>query len=222
MDILLIAVKVRVQIMTYLSKITGSRKIRNYFVRKRLSEFEFSVFSNNCCGGVFLHDANKRFNTPTVNLATNGDGFIKFLSNPESFYSGEFEERVVKKPFPVGVLNGMCVSFVHYKTLEEGKEKWKERAKRVLNDHIYVIATGHNGMETPHNMELFDQLPYKHKVMFTFGKWEQYDWAKQVKHSHGKDIPFTGIVTLTGKRFYETAKFDLSRWIRRCELENQR
>lgn len=170
-------------------------------------------------GGVFLHDAGKRFNSPTVNLATNGEGFIKFLSNPESFYNGEFEERKSNKvSFPVGRLNGITVSFVHYKTLEEGKEKWKLRSKRILKNHIYIIATGHNGLETPELMDRFDKLPYKHKVMFTFGKWD-YEWAKQVKYSHGKDIPFTGIVTLTGKRFYETASFNLSKWISRCEEE---
>ena len=59
MDFNLIAVKTRAKIMKHLSKITGSRRIRNYLIRKRLAKYEFSVFSNNCIGGVFLHDAGK-------------------------------------------------------------------------------------------------------------------------------------------------------------------
>jgi len=141
------------------------------------------------------------------------------LRNPESFYNGEFEKvDQCALPFPVGCLNGMCVRFVHYKTLEEGKEKWKERSKRIIMNHIYIVATGHDGLETPHLMEAFDKLPYKHKVMFTYGKWH-YEWAKQVKYTNGTSIPYTYIATLTGKRFYETAEFDLSKWIRKCEEE---
>lgn len=51
MDIILDIVKVRTRIMKFLSKVTGSRRIRNYIIRKRLAKYDFSVFSNNCIGG---------------------------------------------------------------------------------------------------------------------------------------------------------------------------
>lgn len=38
----------------FLSVITFSRKIRNHFISKRLQPYEFTVFSNNCIGGVFV------------------------------------------------------------------------------------------------------------------------------------------------------------------------
>lgn len=202
-----------------LSKITGTRKLRNYYIRKRLKKYEFSVFSNNCIGGVFLHDAGKRFNSPTVNLSTDGEGFIKFLNAPQDFVDGDFEfVNQNYNPHPHGILHGMLVNFVHYKTFEDGVEKWKLRSKRICWDHIYIVATGHDGMEVPELMEQFDKIPYKNKVMFTFGKWNQYEWAKQVKCAHGVKRPFTEFATLTGKRFYETA-FDLAKWISQCEQE---
>lgn len=209
------------KICKLLSKITGSRLLRNYFIRKRLAPYEFSIFSNNCIGGVFLHDAGKRFNSPTVNLSTNGEGFLKFLDDPHAFVSGDFVYVDQKEiPHPHGILHGMLVNFVHYKTFEEGVNKWKIRSKRILWDHIYVVATGHDGLEVPELMERFDKLPYRNKVMFTFGHWEQYTWAKQVKCIHGAIRPFTEFTTLTGKRFYETA-FDLSKWISTCEREGK-
>lgn len=197
--------------------LTGSRKLRNHFIRKRLAPYEFSVFSNNCIGGVFLHDAGKRFNSPTVNLSMSGEDFLKYLDNPNAFSNAEFElVEQNDNPHPHGRLHGVTVNFVHYKTLEEGIEKWGKRSSRILWDHIYVVATGHDGLEVPELMERFDKIPYKNKVMFTFGEWPQYSWAKQVRCAHGVKRPFTEFATIWGERFYETP-FSLSKWIKQCE-----
>lgn len=201
----------------FLGIYTGTRTLRNSLIRKKLAPYEFSIFSNNCIGGVFLHDAGKRFNSPTVNLSMTGEGFLKFLENPASFSNADFElvEQNVN-PHPHGKLHNVVVNFVHYKTLDDGIAKWKIRSNRILWNHIYVVATGHDGMEVPELMERFDNIPYKHKIMFTFGDWPRYKWAKQVKCAHGVKRPFTEFATLTGKRFYETS-FDLAEWIKKCE-----
>jgi uncharacterized protein (DUF1919 family) len=222
MSTVLKLVRIKFAILNRLIITKFSRKIRNHFIRKRLEKYEFTVFSNNCIGGVFLHDAKKRFNTPTVNLAMDGVTFIKLLSNPEYLSNPEFEkEEHNDAPYPLGFLKGVGgVSFVHYKTFETAVEKWRQRSQRVLWSHVYIIATGHDGLETSELMAAFDRLPYKNKIMFTFGKWSQYDWAKQVKFkTYGQPFPFTNIATFTGKRIYETANFNLSKWIRRCEEE---
>lgn len=54
------------------SSLLGFRKYRNKSMCELLRDYEFSVFSNNCIGGVFLHDAGKRFNSPLVNLRMGG------------------------------------------------------------------------------------------------------------------------------------------------------
>lgn len=110
---------------------------------------------------------------------------------------------------------GVIFNFVHYATYGEAVAKWKRRGERFLWDHIYVIATGHDGLERADLMEQFDKLPYKNKIMFTFGKWN-YPWAHQVKRAHGVCRPFTEFASLMGKRFYETA-FDIPSWIVSCE-----
>ena len=48
----------------------------------------------------------------------------------------------------------------------------KKAGERFIWDHIYVIATGHDGLERADLMEKFDKLPYKNKIMFTFGHWD--------------------------------------------------
>lgn len=56
----------------------GFRNRRNETIREQLADTEFSVFSNNCIGGVFLHDAGKRFNSPLVNLSMGGKALYPF------------------------------------------------------------------------------------------------------------------------------------------------
>lgn len=120
--------------------------------------------------------------------------------------------------YPVGIYKDIKVYFVHYKTEEEASTKWKERSKRIIWDDIYVIATGHGGLECDELMRRFDNLKYKNKVMFTSKSWPQYIWAKQVKILHEVDHmpPLSEIAAISGKRYYETA-FDLPDWINECE-----
>lgn len=119
--------------------------------------------------------------------------------------------------FPVGEYKDIHVSFVHYKSEEEAQSKWCEREKRIIWNDIYIIATGHNGLEAPELMSRFDALPYQ-KVMFTQHEWPQYSWARQVKllEKMKKLPPLTEFATLDGKRIYET-DYDLSAWIAECE-----
>lgn len=201
-----------------LALLTGSRNRRNNVIQKKLASYEFSILCNNCIGGVFLHDAGKRFNSPLVNLATDGDGFIKLLENPHPFIDGADNFKEYIHPtinHPHGILNDVTFNFVHYKTFDEAVNKWKTRGQRFVWDDIYVIATGHDGLERTDLMERFDKLPYKNKIMFTFKKWN-YPWAIHVSRAHGVCRPFTEFASLNGKRFYETA-FDIPSWIEDCE-----
>lgn len=206
--------------MLILSKILGTRNINNLRLRGKLKDKKpFTVFSNNCIGGVFTHDLGFRFNSPTVNLTLEGPDFIKFLKAPKDYISGEFIQ-ISKEGFkcPCAKLNDIVIDFVHYKSVSEGANKWEERAKRIVWDNIIVIATGHYGVEEhPQIMEEFDKLPYR-KIMFTLNPWPKYDWAVHVPGLLRCDPvpPMTGIYTLSGKRVYEKY-FDLVEWMNSFE-----
>ena len=45
----------------------------NERIRKTLGDIQFTVFSNNCLGGVFYHDAGRQFTSPLINTAMDGD-----------------------------------------------------------------------------------------------------------------------------------------------------
>lgn len=139
-----------------ISIITGSRKRLNSKLQKQLAPYEFRIITNTCVGGVFLHDANKRFNSPTVNLAIDGEGFMHLLENLDLLKEGVFENKGFDpEGHPFALLDGAPIHFVHYK---DGVAKWKSRAERLLSDHIYIMATPHNGFERVDLMERFDNF----------------------------------------------------------------
>lgn len=176
----------------------------------------FTIFSNNCLGGVFYNDAGLRFTSPLINTAMDGDDFLKFLSNPRHYLEQEMEFFTWPgRDFPIARIDDIEVNFVHYKTPEECIEKWRNRAERIVWDNIFIVATNHDGMYHDDCMERFDRLPYKNKIMFVSKEYPQYDWAIPVRQFKNR---FQCRVTVAfadmkGHRYYETA-FDIAKWIR--------
>lgn len=60
--------------------------------RERLTNHDFTIFSQNCIGGVILHELGLRFDTPTVNLWFSAPDFIRFLERPQHYASCEVKE----------------------------------------------------------------------------------------------------------------------------------
>lgn len=73
---------------------------------KRLVNHDFSLFCNNCTGGVILHDLGLRFNSPTINLNIQPREFINFVNNLRDYMRCELEEiHDASVDFPVGRLS---------------------------------------------------------------------------------------------------------------------
>ena len=190
----------------------------NLKIREELSSVgEFTIFSNNCLGGVFYSDAGRQFTSPLINTAMDGKDFLKFLSNPRHYLDHEMEFFTWPgRNFPIARIDDIEVNFVHYKTPEECVEKWKTRAERIVWDNIFIIATNHDGMCHDDCMEMFDKLPYKNKIMFVTKEYPQYDWAipvRQFKNRFQCRV-MTAFADMKGHRYYETA-YDIPKWIRK-------
>lgn len=208
------------QLLTILYKIRKtvaplSRPKLNGRMQELLKGIEFSVFSNNCLGGVFCHDAGHPFRSPTVNMSFDGYDFMRFLERPQHYLSKEiefFENKNYK--FPMGRIDDVTIYFVHYKTPEEAREAWMRRKDRIVWDNLFVISTDHDGMYLPELMERFDKLPYN-KVMFTAKAYPQYAWAVQVpQFKRRRNVRImTSFANMRGQRYYETC-FDLAQWIK--------
>lgn len=192
------------------------RDKRNAEIRKKLERTgPFTVFSNNCLGAVFYHDAGREFTSPLINTAMDGMDFIKFVSDPEHYLSKDLEFFTWPgRNFPIAKIDDIEVNFVHYQTPEECVSAWNRRAERIVWDNIFIIATDHDGMYKEECLELFDRLPYKNKIMFVSREYPQYSWAipiRQFKGRHQCRVT-TSFADMRGHRYYETA-FDIAQWI---------
>lgn len=177
----------------------------------------FTIFSNNCLGGVFYNDAGLQFTSPLINTAMDGEDFLKFLENPHHYLMHEMEFFSWSgRDFPIARIDDIEVNFVHYKTPDECIDKWKKRAERIVWDNIFIVATNHDGMNHDDCMKRFDQLPYKNKIMFVSKEYPQYDWAIPIKQFHGRFQcrVTTAFADMKGHRYYETA-FNIANWIRK-------
>ena len=193
------------------------RLLLNQNIREKLRDVKpFTIFSNNCLGGVFYNDAGLQFTSPLINTAMDGDDFLKFLSNPKYYLEHEMEFFSWEgRNFPIARIDDIEVNFVHYKTPEECIEKWKKRAERIVWDNIFIVATNHDGMCNDDCMERFNRLPYKNKIMFVSKDYPQYDWAipiRQFKNRYQCRVTVS-FADMKGHRYYETA-FDIASWIR--------
>lgn len=199
---------------------TASHKYRpklNSQIHEQLKGVKpFTIFSNNCLGGVFYNDAGLQFTSPLINTAMDGDDFLKFLSNPKYYLEHEMEFITwPDREFPIARIDDIEVNFVHYKTPEECIEKWRKRAARIAWDNIFILATNHDGMCHDDCMERFDKLPYQNKIMFVTKDYPQYKWAIPIRQFKNR---FQCRVTVSfadmkGHRYYETA-FDVAKWIK--------
>lgn len=189
----------------------------NEKIREQLLDVPpFTIFSNNCLGGVFYHDSGREFTSPLINTALDGEDFLRFLERPEYYINHGMEFFTWPgRNFPIARIDDIEVNFVHYKTPEECIEKWKERSERIIWDNIFIIATNHDGMYHENCMQWFDKLPYKNKIMFVTKEYPEYEWAipiKQFKNRFQCRIAIS-FADMKGNRYYETA-FNIPEWIK--------
>lgn len=209
-------VRAWIKIRKYVSK--KKRAVLNEEIKTKLSNVDFTIFSNNCLGGVFYHDAGKKFTSPTINMAFDGEDFIKLCENPQHYFNWTNFEFFTwpGHDYPLARIDDIEARFVHYHSEEECITKWKERAQRIVWDNIYIVATDVDGMYQEQWMERFDSLPYKNKIMFVAKEWPKYKWAVRVPAFKKRNCVhiMTDFANISGQRYYETA-FDIADWIKR-------
>ncbi len=132
--------------------------------RKALINYELTIISQNCIGGVFSHDMGQEFRSPTVNLFFPAADFIKFVNNLDYYLNAELE-LVWGEEYPVGKLADIELRFVHYETCQEAREAWERRKKRVDLSKIVVLSTDRDGFDET-VFEQWKALPYP-KLLFT-------------------------------------------------------
>lgn len=159
-------------IMGILSKIIGvGRKAYYKYLRKKLKVTNPTIIVNNCLGTFIYHNLGLEYCSPTINLTIPKKDFIVFVQHLSGFLHSKLIK--VEDPsvsYPIGKLeyngNSIRINFIHYKTFEEAKCKWDERKERVDYSSIYIIQQISDGA-TEDDINSFDHLPYKNKLLIT-------------------------------------------------------
>lgn len=155
--------------------------IKTRLHRLRINKKDFTVISNNCWGTFIYKKFGLPYNSPFVNLFIFAPDYIKMLQNfysinledisfidkSQSKYKNEcIECNIYEFSYPIGLLEGdIELHFLHYATIEDAKEKWLRRCKKINYDRLIIkFSDGDNC--TAEHLELFDRLPFKNKVAF--------------------------------------------------------
>lgn len=111
---------------------------------KKLTNSNFSIICNDCCGGCIYNDIGIQFKSPTINLYINNEDFLNYLKYIKEYNELDVEQIESTEKYPIGKLSSdnlpcITIKFMHYSSFEIAKEKWKERAKRINYDNCYYI-----------------------------------------------------------------------------------
>lgn len=193
-----------------------ARLYRKYIInpnlREQLQNWNFSILSSNCIGGVIYSDLGHPFLSPTINLWISAPDWISFLEKPKYYLSSNLSFSNSSN-YPLGYIDNIAVHFIHYKSNEEAELKWKKRKNRINWENLFVIMTDRDGC-TYELIERFNNLPYKKKAILT-----RFDYQKISSNiyipGYEKDdfigIP-TEFINIKGKRVYEKG-FDYISWL---------
>lgn len=195
------------------------KKLINHFYRKRINQrnqqrlanHSMSVISSNCNGAFILHDLGEQFRSPFVNLYLTPNDFIQYLKHLDQYMNEELVFVKSDTSYPVGILKDITIHFMHYHSEEEAKSKWQARSQRINKENLFIMMTDRDGCSYQ-NLQEFDRLPFKNKVVFTHKPYPEFASAFYIsgfeqEKQVGDLFEYAG---LNGKKFYD--QFDYVSW----------
>ncbi len=182
-------------------------------LRKSLKNKDITFLCPNCIGGILFHDLGLQFKSPTVNLMMTQTDFLKFVLKMDYYLQQEFEFfKHDEYNFPCARLDDITIHFTHYHTEEEAQNKWKERAKRINKDNLFVFLMERDGL-SKEDILLLKNLNAKGVVVFTAMDYPEIEYT--VKISKYSSYDEVGNILrkshLTGVREYDRY-FDFVKW----------
>lgn len=158
-------------IIKTLSKRKHDKYIRD--VKERAKDLgDVTLFTSDCIGGLIYHSLGKQFHSPTINMSIEDGMFLNFVANYEEYFNENIIITESEYNYPVGILGkdsalgGVRIAFEHYKTGQEGIDKWNTRKSRVIPEQIFVICADRDLSD--HDIEFFRTIRCKRKIMFTW------------------------------------------------------
>ena len=147
-------------------------------MRRRVTNRDFTIISNDCWGGMAYEELAMRYETPFVGLFLVIEDYMRLLRRPQFYCEGKMEfatqsrreeinswREVIRKPYPIGVLNeDVEVHFLHYASRDEAETKWRRRVQRVHWENLLVKICWHDDERMAEWLREFDQMPFARKI----------------------------------------------------------
>lgn len=180
-------------------------------LQKQNHNLDFSLITNNCIAGIIYHNLGIRFKTPTINLFIAGEDYLYFVKDLHYYLAQDLlEEKGLEKNYPVGRLAGddthksILIHFLHYKSFDDAKKKWVERALRINWDNMLFIWEFYDDQYDTNLLQEFDNLPIK-KMCIIHREMPEIKNKTIIESNNtpGRIFEYEG---LTGKRYLD--RFD--------------
>lgn len=145
--------------------------------RKKLKNDNFSIICSNCVGGFIYHNLGKQFLSPTLNCWMNQLDFIRFAKNLKYYLSLNLNFIESEYPYPVAMLDDVCVHFNHTDNAGDAERDWEKRKKRVNYDNIYVILYDNKEGITEEDIRKLPEIDCKNLAVFSYTDYPNLDYV---------------------------------------------
>lgn len=209
-----------------ISNINPLAKARRNKMRRRLVNKDVTFLCPNCIGGILFHDLGLKFLSPTVNLMMLQNEFIEFVLHLDEYLDGEFEfYKHEEYDCPCAYLKAkglkdLTVHFTHYADKEIAEKKWKERAKRINKDNIFVYLSERDGV-TKEQIDSLKNLNVRGLVVFTANDYPDIPYTVKISKYSGDTV----VGNVLRKSYVDDSReyekyFDFVKWFNEADGNN--
>jgi uncharacterized protein (DUF1919 family) len=158
---------------------TRRQRIGRLIDRRRLKNTSFSLISNDCWGAEVYKHFNLPFNTPFIGLMLQAPCFVKLARNPQHYLAQPLQFQTESRYTTINELRSRMdhyvplatlgddveITFLHYHSNEEAREKWTKRVKRINWNNVFFKFDGGKDFSTPELVQAFDQIQFPHLTL---------------------------------------------------------
>ena len=186
--------------------------------KRKLKNKNFTIISNNCFGGIFYRNNDLQYQSPTCGLAFMAKEYIKFIYNIKHYLEiDEIEEidindskyagylKLKQYPGIIGRIDDLEILFLHYDTIEEAREKWNRRKKRINFERIIYKFDDQNLCMYEDLLD-FNAFPAENKICFTAKKYPEINTI-QLEQYKNNTFVLSDIYERDYKKYFDIYKF---------------
>jgi uncharacterized protein (DUF1919 family) len=194
------------------------RRLAARLMRRRVTNRNFTIVSNDCFGGMAYEELGLRYESPFVGLFLVPEDYMQLLRNLQPYCEGELRfaphsrheqinawRQAIQKEYPIGVLgDGVEIHFLHYASRDEAHAKWARRAQRIRWNNLLVKICWHDDPRMEEWLREFEQMPFATKLALVPKSEAGLPHAVRLR-----DYSTDG----TGQYWSAHRHFDVARWL---------